>query len=80
MDTSKMTQESQAPNFGDRVNLPLHSKDQAFENPPTSIVTSQDRGESPRGISKRSEGKFSNWETVTQYISYCKHKRIMLLC
>ena len=47
MDTSKMTQESQAPSFGDRVNFPSHSKDQAFENPPTSIVTSQDRGESP---------------------------------
>ena len=38
MDTSKMTQESQAPSFGDIVNLPSHSKEQTFENPPTSIV------------------------------------------
>ena len=56
MDTSKLTQESQVPSFGDRVILPSHSKDQAFENPPTSIVSSQDRGESPRGISKGLKG------------------------
>ena len=81
LDTSKMTQESQAPSFGDRVNLPSHSKDQAFENPPTSIVTSQDRGESPRGISKRSKGKFSNWAdsyTVDQLLQAQKNDAVVL--
>ena len=81
MDTSKMTQESQAPSFGGRVNLPSHSNDQAFENPPTSIVTSQDRGESPRGISKRSKGKFSNWAdsyTVDQLRQAQKNDAVVL--
>ena len=81
MDTSKITQESQAPSFGDRVNLPSHSKDQAFENPPTSIVTSQDRGESPWGISKRSKRKFSNWAdsyTVDQLLQAQKNDAVVL--
>ena len=81
MDTSKMTQESQAPRVGDRVNLPSHSNDQAFENPPTSIVTSQDCGESPRGISKRSKGKFSNWAdsyTVDQLRQAQKNDAVVL--
>ena len=80
MDTSKMTQESQAPSFGVRVNLPLYSKDQAFENPPTSIVTTQDRGESPRGISKRFKGKFSNWAdsyTVDQLLQAQKNDAVV---
>ena len=44
MDTSKITQESQVPHFGDRVNLCSHSTEKTFENPP-----SQNRGGSPPG-------------------------------
>ena len=81
MDTSKLTQESQVPSSGDRVNIPSYSKGQAFENPPSSIVTSQDRGESPRGINKRSKGKFSNWVdsyTVDQLLQAQKNDAVML--